>query len=238
MQERIDKTVTWISKTVADTNKHGIVLGLSGGIDSAVLCGLCAMAIPSDKVFAILMPCYSNEQDKTDALLIADTFKVLTKEICLNNVFDFFEYNAMVLDKNTRLSSGNLKARLRMITQYFIANQLDYLVAGSDDKSESYIGYFTKYGDGASDFAPLANFTKTEVRKIAKLIGVPQSIIDKPSTPGLWEGQIAENELGISYKDIDMYLCGNDINNEILKDIQQRHSNTEHKRCMPLIDKI
>lgn len=241
MREQIDSITSWIKSIVDNAGADGVVLGLSGGVDSAVLCGLCAKAIKPDEVLGVVMPCYSDWQDQADAMKVVVKFGVRYVIFNLDSVFDAFKYWVQYSTKDSgqqKVSDGNLKARLRMTTLYYIANQWNYLVAGSDDRSENYVGYFTKYGDGASDFAPLSNLTKAEVRELAKELGVPESVINKPSSPGLWEGQTAEGELGISYKEIDAFLVGGEVPTDVRDKIELKHKNTEHKRLMPHIPSI
>jgi NAD+ synthase len=238
VRDQADRFVAWIKSVVGNAHAGGIALGLSGGIDSAVLCGLCVEAVGSSNTLAVVMPCYSDRRDAADALMVAEKFRVRHTVAVLDKAFDFMRSRAFHSGGNgakQRLCEGNLKARLRTAMLYYIANQTGYLVAGSDDRSETYVGYFTKYGDGASDFAPLAILTKTEVRELAKELGVPDDIIRKPSSPGLWYGQTAEGELGVTYSEIDAFLSGQEISPGAREKIELLHKNTEHKRCMPCV---
>ena len=234
-----EKIANWITERVDKAQAKGIVMGLSGGIDSAVLCALCCQAVKPENVLALIMPCQSHSQDEEHAHLVAESTHCKVRKISLDYLFNVMD---TILVDATRPANGrrkiaqaNLKARLRMVTQYYIANSLNYLVAGSDDKSENYVGYFTKYGDGASDFAPLGNLTKTEVRKLAAELGIPSAIIEKPSSPGLWSGQTAEGELGINYQDLDRFLSGESCDLVVRSKIEWRHGSTEHKRQLPYV---
>lgn len=237
----LDKVTEYLPEWISDQNKlahtKGLVFGMSGGIDSSVIAALCKKSIVES--LGLIMPCFSNPQDEIDALLVSHILGVKTTKIDFEATFRQIVANMYPLPLD-KLALGNIKARLRMTILYSFANSLNYLVVGSDDYSENYVGYFTKYGDGACDIAPLANLTKTEVRELGRLLGVPYKIIIKPSSPGLWSEQTAEEEMGISYKDIDTYLRGNQLSLAgcITEKIAHKHFSTEHKRNMPIIPPI
>ncbi len=200
MKERI---VRWIRTQVRDARAQGIVMGLSGGIDSAVTAVLAAQAAGKGNLLALLLPCHSDPRDAQDALLVARRFDITVKTIDLSASYDS-------LIKSFPRASGsaphNLKPRLRMLALYYIANQRNYLVCGTSNKSEFLTGYFTKFGDAGVDIMPLADLFKKEVVALALELGVPDSIIRKPPSAGLWEGQTDESEMGITYAELDDVL--------------------------------
>ncbi|MEM2918876.1 MAG: NAD(+) synthase [Candidatus Altiarchaeota archaeon] len=240
----IEKIVNWIREQVKNANSKGVVLGLSGGIDSSVTAVLCKKAFPKNTL-ALIMPCFSNKKDIEDAKLIAKKFKIKYKKIDLGSTLEKLLYDIDKKRYNEKceknLEIANMKARLRMLTLYYFANKLNYLVVGCGNKSEIKIGYFTKYGDGACDIMPIGNFLKRDVKKIAKEIGIPKEIIEKPPSAGLWKEQTDEKELGISYDELDTVIEKiekNDlecVNKKILKKVQDMIKKSEHKRRMPKI---
>lgn len=194
-----DRIATWLKERVLDAGRDGIVVGLSGGVDSATVGALAKVAM-GDKVLGLIMPCHSNAEDERDARLAARKFDIKTQKVDLTPIYDAF---LSILPEGTDLARANLKPRLRMITLYHFANNLNYLVAGTGNKSEAVVGYFTKYGDGGVDVLPLGGLLKTQVRQLASELGMPKKIIDRVPTAGLWEGQTDEGELGITYEELD-----------------------------------
>lgn len=233
----VEKLVAWIKEQVTAADCQGVVLGLSGGIDSAVLGALCKWSFPRSTL-GVIMPCYSIPEDKEHALLVAQKFGIRTTEVVLDDMFDSMlqtlpEYD--ITPSARRMAQSNLKVRLRMLTLYYIANQLHFMVAGSSNRSEIAAGYFTKYGDGGVDIMPLGSFVKQEIRDIAGFIGIPRPIIDKPPSAGLWEGQTDEAEMGITYADLDNYLLAGQAEADVKAKIQAMMSASEHKRTLPPI---
>ncbi len=198
-----NKIVLWIKQKVKDSGAKGIVLGLSGGIDSAVVAALVKKAVGKNNLLVLFMPCNSDPQDLKDAKLVANELGLKSKLMDLSVVYNNF---LKVLPGAVSLARGNLKPRLRMSALYYFANKLNYLVCGTGNKSELLVGYFTKYGDGGVDILPIADLFKRQVRLLAKELKIPQAIITKPPTAGLWYGQTDEVEMGITYNELDDIL--------------------------------
>jgi len=193
----------FIKSQVGQARKDGVILGLSGGVDSAVTAVLAKNCFPKNTLVMIMPDSKVSPREETeDALKLADGLGLDYKLLDINLVVNEF---TKVLEPN-RKSTGNLRARVRANILYYYANVRNYLVLGSSDKSEFLIGYFTKYGDGASDAMPIASLYKTQVRKLAECLGVPQEIIRKKSSPNLWPDHDAEAEIGLTYEEIDPIL--------------------------------
>ena len=203
LPDTIDRIVTWLREYAAEAGARGYVVGLSGGIDSACTAVLCRRAM-GNNVLGVLMPCHSATQDAELAHLLAHTFEIATLTVDLEPV-----YGALLeaLPAGTSaLAQSNIKPRLRMTALYALAQTHGYLVAGTGNKSELDVGYFTKYGDGGVDLEPLGSLYKTQVRRLAEILQVPRAIIEKKPTADLWEGQTDEEELGFSYDEVDRLL--------------------------------
>lgn len=251
------KVETKIKRFIRDylekSGAKGIVLGLSGGIDSCTASALCALAIGGDKVFGLLMPEQEtyNAKDVEHAKLVAKKFGVKTETIDITSTLEAFYNSIPIFEPMDKLCEGNIKARVRMTYWYYYANKLDMLVCGSSDKSETMMGYFTKWGDVAADISPIMDLYKTQVRKLAQHIGIPKEIITKPASPALWPGQLAEQELGVRYEILDLILYGLEhfmeteeiakqlrVEREMVDGIKQRWLHMEHKRRLPLTTKL
>jgi NAD+ synthase len=236
---RINQAVDWLCERVTEAKAKGLVVGISGGVDSAVVAGLCSRAFP-DHCIGVVMPSHSDPEDKEDALWIAEGFELRTLEVNLGGahtqimgqVKKDLESQGCKLE-GEKLSQGNLKARLRMSTLYAVANTLNYMVVGTDNAPESYTGYFTKYGDGGVDLLPISSLTKAEVRAWARILGLPMRIVTRVPTAGLWPGQTDESELGLTYDLIDRYLLGEKVSPEVQERIETLHRQSEHKRHLP-----
>ena len=230
-----DEIAAWIRTMVHEAGKEGVVVGLSGGIDSAVVGALAARALPGHALGAIL-PCESDPQDAEDARLVATTFQIETVEIDLNAGCHAL---LAVLPEAPPLVKANVKPRLRMIVLYYLAAARKYLVCGASNRSELSIGYFTKHGDGAVDLLPIGGLLKYEVRQLARELRVPQRIIDKPPTAGLWPGQTDEEEMGLTYGQLDAALRAIDhkdftaVPGPFLSRIRQMIQASAHKRALP-----
>lgn len=234
MKEYAGRLVEWIEKVVKEAGARGVVFGLSGGLDSSVVAALSKKAFP-DNSFGLIMPCYSHGEDEEHARLVSQVFDIPFKVLVLDDLFDLFmaKFERGKDYQHSELAVANIKPRLRMISLYYYAAYWGYLVAGSSNRSEIGVGYFTKYGDNAVDFMPLANLVKGQVKDLAAELGVPQEIIDKSPSGGLWPGQTDEGEMGITYGDLDNYFLrsgGDEVTKEkIRKMIQISH----HKRNLP-----
>lgn len=238
LESRIQTAVEWLREQKNKSGAQGLVVGISGGVDSAVVAGLCKRAFPENSV-GVIMPSQSNPADREDAMLIAKTYGLKIIEVDLGEVHQGIlervkqGLNAQGLNFEGRLSQGNLKARLRMSTLYTVANALNYLVVGTDNAPESYTGYFTKYGDGGVDILPISSLTKTEVRAWAAKLGLEDKLVNRVPTAGLWAGQTDESEMGITYDSLDRYLLGEEIPAEVVEKIEKMHRQSEHKRHLP-----
>ena len=229
MRNTIIQCEHWLRDQVSSANAKGIVLGLSGGIDSSVLAALGREALGRDSVLGVIMPCHSIPDDEADARLLAQALDVKFERVDLSGVFDAL--CAGVTGALSSLTKSNMKARLRMVTLYAFAQSRNLLVCGTSNRSEYETGYFTKYGDSGVDLMPLAGFLKRDIRAMAKLLNVPERIITKAPSAGLYEGQTDEGDMGFTYEVLDEYLAGGSINDPKAKeriDVMRRRS--EHKR--------
>lgn len=215
-----DHIAAWLRQHLESSGAERFVLGLSGGIDSATVCALCARAIDPARVIGAIMPSQSDPTDAEHASLVARTFGVETVTVDLTPVLGAF-VQAMPEELRPadassgpqRLALSNVKPRLRMATLYYLANLRNGLVVGTGNKSELMIGYFTKYGDGGVDLLPIAGLYKRDVRELARALGVPEPVIAKPPSAGLWAGQTDEKELGLSYDQLDTALAAIEAGN-------------------------
>ena len=209
MQEVEDKIVSWLREQVNNAKLNGLIVGLSGGIDSSIVAALCKKAFP-DNCIGLIMPCGSISQDAEHAKMLAEKFNIPFKQVDLGKTFEILstglKNTATEFGGEEKLATANIKPRLRMIGLYYFANKLGYLVVGTDNKTESLLGYFTKFGDGGVDLLPLSCLYKKDIRALARHLGVPSEIIEKPPSAGLWDGQTDEGEMGLSYDDADAIL--------------------------------
>ena len=247
MSDRAERIAEWLRQRADDAGARGFVFGLSGGIDSAVVARLCQMAAPQ-RVLGVLLPCYSHPQDEEDARLVASTFSIPIVRIELDATFDALTESLQSpikglpkqvesLDIKQQMPDANVKPRLRMAALYFIANSLNYLVVGTGNRCELVLGYFTKYGDGGVDLLPIGGLLKSEVRAMARDLGVPDRVIEKPPTAGLWVGQTDEAEMGFSYDTLEAYLVkgASAVDRAIAARIDRLQKVSDHKRALPPI---
>ena len=247
------KITQFIKDYLRKSRAKGIVIGLSGGIDSSTAAALSALAVGGEKVIGLALPEKEtyNPKDAKHAELVARKFGFKQTTVDLTTVLGAIYDSIPVFDATDKVAKGNIKARTRMIYIYYYANKLKRLVCGSSDKSETMMGYFTKWGDVAADIFPLMDLYKSQVRKLAQHIGVPQEIIAKPPSPALWPGQLAEEELGMKYEQLDLILYGLehfmetqeiagqlDLTKDAVEKVKRRWLSTEHKRRMLLTMKV
>jgi len=247
------RILRFIGDYLDKTGAKGIVVGLSGGIDSSTVAALSAKAIGGGKVLGLLL--FEKEtrsvRDVEHAKLVAKKFRLKTETIDITDSLQALYTLIPVFDPSDRLSKGNIKARTRMIYNYYYANRLRRLVCGSSDKSETMMGYFTKWGDVAADISPIMDLYKTQVRTLARHMGIPQEIVEKPPSPALWPNQLAEDELDMKYEQLDLVLYGLErfmkpeeiasqlkIEECLVEKIKQRWLAAEHKRRVLLTTKL
>ncbi len=226
--------VKWIRDLLGEAGAKGVVLGMSGGKDSALVGILCRMATPN--VTGIIMPCESKRnynEDKVDALQLCDKFDIKALEVDLTPVKQSFREVLADLDENQNpMAYANINPRLRMITLYNYAQRKGYLVAGTGNKSEATMGYFTKWGDGAYDFNPIGDLTVEEIYKLLRYLECPVSIIDKAPSAALFEGQTDEKEMGLTYAELDKYILTGEATPEVRKKIETANRRSEHKKTL------
>jgi NAD+ synthase len=198
--------VRWIADQVRSAGRRGAVFGLSGGLDSAVVGALCREAV-GEEALGLVLPCHSLEADARDAVRVAEHLGLARETVDLSPVFDALTAR---LPAGDRLAGANLKPRLRMAVLYHYAHTREALVVGTGNRSELAVGYFTKHGDGGADLFPLGGLLKTEVRALAGELDLPAWVVERPPSAGLWEGQTDEEEMGVTYEDLDGFLRGTD----------------------------
>ena len=241
IKEVIKETEQYINDYVKQSGVSSVVLGISGGIDSAVVAHLLAYALDSDIEITLINMPYGKNND-SDILDLCNNLRMSYTTIRIDNIVDSYSLaNGIPLRK---LTKGNLMARVRMSILYMYANRYNGLVVGTTNLSEMVIGYYTKYGDGGVDFEPIGHITKTTLREMAKELRIPQSIIDKTPTAGLWDGQTDEKEMGFTYEQLDDYIANHmiishnmpkvsDEEKIIHRRIEDMIKNSEHKKHMP-----
>ena len=235
MYDLAEHLAGWVHDQVIEGGGQGVVFGVSGGVDSAVIAALAKRAF-AEHTLGVLMPCHSDPQDAVDGALVAEHVGVPLVTVDLAPTFDVLARSIAAASPGmlqSRLALANLKPRLRMATLYALANELGYFVVGSSNRSELAVGYFTKHGDSGVDLLPLADLVKHEVRELAHSLGVPQRIIDKPPSAGLWAGQTDEDDMGMSYEDLDACLLTGLGSEDVRLKIAAMHAGSEHKRALP-----
>lgn len=250
--ETKDKIVKFIREKIEDAGAGGTVLGLSGGLDSSAAAFLCAEALGEENVLAVFMPeeGVTSPENFEDVKKIADELGIKLQNVEISPILGGVK-DEIGFDEEEKIANANLKARIRMLILYYYANLLGYLVVGTSNRSELRCGYFTKYGDGAADLLPMGSLYKTQVRKIAQEVGVPQDIIDKTPSAGLWKGQKDEEELGLSYDKIDRIYAGADaglndseiadaiaVEKSTVQEFKSREESSKHKLQKPPAPKL
>lgn len=234
-EQELKNRVAFIKKTLNDANAESIVYGNSGGKDSALVGILCKKAC--ENTLGILMPCQSKrnyEEDTKDGLEVAQKFEIETITVDLTPIKETFVKTLSTQLDVSPLANANINPRLRMITLYAVAASRGALVAGTGNRSEGYMGYFTKWGDGAHDFNPIADLTVTEIYEFLAYLQAPESIIKKAPSAALFEGQTDESEMGVTYAAIDDYILNGKGSPNDISIIESFHKKSEHKRQMPL----
>ena len=238
IKKEIKNISDWMKEYLNKSGMNGFVIGLSGGLDSSVVACLAVKAIKKENVVGIIMPCYSNEQDAKDAETIANFLNINYYYWSIDYVYNMITRT----DMNNSIALANLKSRLRMVYLYYYANNMNYLVAGTGNLSELQIGYATKFGDGGVDMEPIGNYYKTEVYEIAKELKIPEQIIKKAPSAGLWEDQTDEDEIGMTYKELDIILKAINKGESKLLDkfdidkiekVQHMIKKAKHKNALP-----
>lgn len=237
IDEMLEKAVSFIEEYINKAGSQGAVIGISGGIDSAVVAGLAVEALGANKVLGLIMPCESNSADIKDAIKLAEQLGINYKVIDLTKTFtEFLKDNVEYYQCN--LSFCNIKPRLRMTTLYFHASLNNYLVLGTSNKSELVTGYLTKYGDGGVDIEPIADLLKHEVYQIAHLLNIPEVIIRKKPSADLLPNQTDEGEMGFTYEELDRYIMFGEAEEDIKKKIMKLYNQSRHKMTGPVMLKL
>ena len=249
-EKTVGEISEFIRRVVKEAKASGIVIGLSGGVDSSLTASLCVQALGKSKVLGITIPVdFTPQEDMDDAQDLADKLGIETKNVNINPIFKSFFQTLQVDDKDQRrkMAMGNVLARIRMIILYYYANSKNYLVAGTSDRSEALIGFFTKYGDGGADFYPCIHLYKNQMRELANYLNVPRRIAYKPSSPQLYSGHKATDEIPLDYNELDPILVGlfdqdlppkevsrkTGVSIIILEEILHRFNKSKHKRTFP-----
>jgi len=234
-KKELDNRIKFIKNCLNEAGASGIVYGNSGGKDSALAGILCKMAC--ENTVGLIMPCRTKRnynEDLKDAMEVAKQFSIDVRIIDLNRAYEELEQAVKKITVPTEIALANMAPRLRMTALYSVAASEKRLVAGTGNKSESYMGYFTKWGDGAYDFNPIADLTVYEIYEFLAFLNAPACIMEKAPSAALFDGQTDEGEMGISYKAIDHYLLTGEASEKEKDIIEKFHKISEHKRRMPL----
>ena len=247
----VDRLARWMRERLHAAGARGFVVGLSGGLDSAVVARLAQLAAPGGAL-GVLLPCHSDPQDERDAMLVARHFSLPIERIELSTTYDTLVAAVQPALGSIKPSTGaeesddehrarrplaNIKPRLRMTALYFVANSLNYLVAGTGNGSEMAVGYFTKWGDGGVDLLPLGRLPKSQVRALAQELRVPAEVVERPPSAGLWIGQSDEEDMGFTYADLERYLHGGPqaVTPALAMRIERLVRASDHKRELPAV---
>jgi len=233
-EKELQERLAFIRDMLARSHAQGVIYGNSGGKDSALVGILCKLAC--ENTVGVCLPCESRRnfgEDMADGMAVAEQFQIETRVMDLTAVKQTLTSALGELTELNRAASTNINPRLRMITLYALAAAENRLVAGTGNRSERYMGYFTKWGDGACDFNPIGDLTVTEIYEFLRYLKAPENIIRKAPSAGLFEGQTDEQEMGVSYAAIDRYLAGEPVTTEEEAIIRRFHERSEHKRKLP-----
>lgn len=232
-ERHLEEILSFIRQTVDQAGSKGAIIGLSGGIDSALVAALLVRALGRDRVHGLILPCESSDEDIRDAVQLAQALGLSYDIFDLTQTYmAFLQDNGM--EKEENLHFANIKPRLRMTTLYFHGGLRGYLVAGTANRSEMVTGYFTKYGDGGVDFEPIADLLKDEVYLMARLFPIPESILEKPPSAGLLQGQTDEQELGFTYEELDSFIRTGEGRQALREKIFSLYRKSRHKTQPPI----
>ena len=241
-EKETERIVEFIREYYSKNNLGGAVLGISGGKDSAVVAALLVKALGAENVVGVTLPCHSKDEDREDAKLISDYYGFKLLNVDLTAVFDNFKNEISKIgdftDEQTKNSDINIKPRLRMSTCYYLAALMSaltgktYLVAGTSNKSELFVGYFTKGGDSVHDIATIADLTVSEVLKVGEVLKVPEKVLYKVPSDGL-SNQSDEDKLGVTYRAIEMYINNEELDEETKNKVERLHNGSRHKFSIP-----
>lgn len=229
LEQYLKEIESFLKNYLESNHMDSYVLGLSGGVDSSLVAAIARKAVGKDRLYCFAIDIESNPQDIIDAKSVAKELDLNLKVVNLTDTYHSYLKDLSGEDF-IRLTKSNLKVRMRMVALFAYAQEKKGLVLGTDNADERYVGYFTKYGDGAADVLPIVHLTKSEVRDAAKMYGLSEILANRVPSAGLFEGQTDEKEMGISYKDLDDFLLGKEIDPKAKERIEYLHKISEHKR--------
>ena len=229
LEQYLKEIESFLKDYLESNHMDSYVLGLSGGVDSSLVAAIARKAVGKDRLYCYAIDIESNPQDIIDAKSVAKELDLNLKVVNLTDTYHSY-LKDLSGEEFIRLTKSNLKVRMRMVALFAYAQEKKGLVLGTDNADERYVGYFTKYGDGAADVLPIVHLTKSEVRDAAKMYGLSEILANRVPSAGLFEGQTDEKEMGISYKDLDDFLLGKEIDPKSKERIEHLHKISEHKR--------
>ena len=229
LEQYLKEIEKFLQEYLESNKMDSYVLGLSGGVDSSLVAAIARKAVGKDRLYCYAIDVESNPKDIEDAKKVAKELDLNLEVINLTDTYRSY-LKDLKGDEFIRLTKSNLKVRMRMVALFAYAQEKRGLVLGTDNADERYVGYFTKYGDGAADVLPIVHLTKGEVREAARLYGVSDALANRIPTAGLFEGQTDEKEMGVTYKDLDDFLLGKEIDPKAKERIEYLHKISEHKR--------
>ena len=229
LKEYLLEIEEFLKKYLEESHCKAYVLGLSGGVDSSLVAAIAKKAVGKDKLYCYAIDIDSNPKDVEDAKQVAKELDLNLEIINLSNTYHSY-LKDLKGEEFIRLTKSNLKVRMRMVALFAYAQEHSGLVLGTDNMDERYVGYFTKYGDGAADVLPIVYLTKKEVREAAELYGLSSLLANRVPSAGLFEGQTDETEMGVKYEDLDKYLLGEKVEKSVEDRIEYLHIISEHKR--------